>query len=656
MRQIDIPAKVLGGSLDTAVPEAYWPYDDGQGDAFWSGGSSPRPYQWRVTISVEEQMHSSHKTRKPYRYTGMDVKVGDYVSNIDGTVFKIVGIEKKTDASVICIIEDELRYNTFRSPSGDGSSVLIYPISVLIFETNSYGNPVIDTIPSSGVNTTFMPHVVSRFNNLELSSNIILNKLNHGFEVGDLVSADPLTNSFVKTSADYPFLIGRVSNTDLGPNAFMVAPIQKVESTLDYLEGEVGQILYASMDGSGKLSTEGTIPYMMKLRDYTSSTVTGNVASPSTSPTSVIKINGVEVTIGGAGQTADIVDAINNTIEDHGISADTTQAATRVSTIWSQCMNGEPAWFLGSQPMTATINGVLVTFTTTTAGQALYGDNYGLEEDMVVDINAANIPNVVASNSGGYLHLTNTAGGEIVIVNGTPDGAGGNFAGPMSTSGVPLNTPASTEAYIRLTAPDARAIALLDVVGTPVDDCGLFSVENGVKAAGIVIEQGIRQAQTYYVTTIAHRDQLSVTVGDKAFVADKGNGEWGLYIYTGSVWVKISDADSAATDSNTVQVTARASDLESLSGVIHTVSGNSRVTSVVVSVEEEFDVPAYVIVGDAQNGSRLMAESQNDLMQSGDYQTNPSHVYVGEDDVEILFQVVAPEATVGIVTISITYA
>lgn len=658
MRYIDIPAKVISGNITNLAIEEFWPYNDGQGDRYWEGGSTPRPYRWVATMTVSEQRHSSHKTRKPYAYNGMDVKIGDFIVNMEGVAFKIISVRKKTDSQVVCVIEDELRYNTFRSGDGAGNGMFSVPTEIIVFETNSSGAPIVDPIPVGGVASSFYPNLSSRFTNLEVSNNFILNKINHGFEIGDLIAADPVNHTFVKSSSEYPYLVGRVSNTDLGPNAFMISPIQKIDDALEFLEGEVGQVLYADETRDGKLSTEGKVPYMMKLRNYSQSTVTGDVPAPTTTVGNAFKINGATVTVSGTGSTEDIINAINGSAESHGILADTTAASTRVTGAAASTALGEPAWYFTGTPMTATINGSLVEFTTTDEGMRQYGDTYGLAQDMVVDINAANIPNITATYVNGNVTLTNSTGGAIEIVNVVNDGLGNGFAGPSSASGIPLSTPASTESYIRLTAPDARAIWLNNVSGDVIGDCGLFSVENGIKAAGILIEQGIASTGTKYVATIAHRDALNAIIGEKAFVADKGNGEWGLYLYagTGNGWIKIADADSAATDSNTVQVTCDVTDPESLSGVIHTVSGNSRVTSVVVSVEEEFDVPAYVIVGDAQNGSRLMAESQNDLMHSGDYQTNPSHVYVGEDDVDILFQVVAPEATVGIVTISITYA
>ena len=51
------------------------------------------------------------------------------------------------------------------------------------------------------------------------------------------------------------------------------------------------------------------------------------------------------------------------------------------------------------------------------------------------------------------------------------------------------------------------------------------------------------------------RDSLSSQAGDQAYVTNKGDGEWGLYLYTGSAWVQVSDADSANVDAATLTTT-----------------------------------------------------------------------------------------------------
>ena len=42
---------------------------------------------------------------------------------------------------------------------------------------------------------------------------------------------------------------------------------------------------------------------------------------------------------------------------------------------------------------------------------------------------------------------------------------------------------------------------------------------------------------------------------DQAYVTNKGDGEWGLYLYTGSSWVEVSNQDSATVDAKTLTTT-----------------------------------------------------------------------------------------------------
>ena len=273
---------------------------------------------------------------------------------------------------------------------------------------------------------------------------------------------------------------------------------------------------------------------------------------------------------------------------------------------------------------------------------------------MVIDINAANIPNIVASSLSNDLIIKNTSGGSITIVNGNGDAIGKGFAGADSISGLALSTSASSSYYVRLRAIDARAINLYDTNGTATSDFGLVSAENGIKAAALYIEQGIRQAATYVVASISARDALNATFGDQAYVQDHGNGEWGFYIYTlDNTWIKLADQDSSQTDAQSIEVTITPS--SSSSELIHTISNNRRVTFVTVSVTEPFNAAATVSVGDDSSNSRLMTIDQNDLTVSGDYSTTPSYVYEFGTDVPIKLYFNSNGATIGAATVAITY-
>ena len=653
MRNIDLPAKVIEGEVAVASGLGAWPYNGGDGDPFWEGGSNPVDYRWRIVLNITPQSHSSYRTRQPKIFNGYDIKIGDYVADRDtGVCVKIVSIEAKTETSVTCIVEDFLRYNTFRFYGGTGYGLFTIPAQVVVFSLNEESLPVVDPIPPSGVGSAFFPNVMSRFQNIEQNANFLLSKTNHDFEVDDLISVDPNTNTFVKTSSSYPFIVGTVSVSNIGPNEFMVNTIQKVLDNLSFLIGEVGDVLYAHPTIPGELSTTGQHPVMIKLRENTQSFVAGSVKNPSTQPGSTFRINGHAITL-LEGTSEEFVNLVNESTPIHGVVASAVSESSIAETVPADCVNGEPAFL--SNEASATINGVLVNFTTTEEGMKTYAAAYVLEQDMAADINAANIQGIVAYAEKNKLIIKNTTGGDITIVNMTTDNSGNQFAGPASASGLPTYTAAVSGQRINLTAVDARAIDLFDDNSTATADFGLYSVENGQKAAALYIEQGIRQAATYVVATITARDAINAMFGDQCFVQDKGNGEWGHYIRTlDNIWVKVADKDSAETDAQTVEV--EIDHTTDITDVIYTVSGGSRVTFVTVTVTEQFNgLNPLISVGDTDDANRLMTNNQNDLKSLGTYSTTPSYIYSGSSDVDITFTFDAANSTTGKAVIAISY-
>jgi hypothetical protein len=657
MRYIDVPAKVIECVVSSQTGLGAWPYDDGTGDPYWTGGSTPRDYQWRITMSVTPQTHSSPKTRQPKIFDGMDISVGDYIADREeGVALKIISIDSKTSTSVTCVVEDFLRYNTYRFVGGTGVGIFSVPNTCFVFSLNEQSLPVVDPIPSSGAGSNFYANLMSRFQNIEETENFLLDKVAHGFVVDDLISADPATNSFEKTDSAHPYVVGSVSYVATGPDQFMINPIQKINNYPDLI-GDVGDIIYADPNNPGQYALNGVVPILIKLRNSTPSQSVGQIAGGTSASGSIFNVNEVACTL--VGTTAlDCANAINLTTSQHGIVASMQAASSFAQSDVGQWVYGEPALMTPTAGpyANATINGVNVIFSTNTNGLSQYSAEYSLEEDMAIDINAANIPNIVATTDSNKLIITNTQGGSITIVNGNADISGNYFAGSMSGSGVPLFTAASSNQYIKLVAPDARAISLSDISGSAVYDFGLVSVENGVKAAGLYIEQGIRQAATYVVPNIPARDGLTALFGDQCYVQDAGNGEWAFYIYTlDSEWIQLVNKDASDTDAKTIEI--EVDHTSAVSGAIHTISDGSRVSFVTVTVTEAFDDPAATItVGDTGNQSRLMSDYQNDITALGDYSTTPSYVYNFGSDTTVSFYLATGNSTTGHATISITYS
>ena len=156
------PAKVLQISFTSATGYKNWTHNDGEGDPWWSGGGSAKPYQYTITFTVTEYAHGSHKTRETRKYNGMDVSVGDWIAGSqDGKCLQIVSVTSKSATSVTCVAEDVDRYNAFRSSSG--SPIFAVPGTGVLFSLNGEGRPMIDPLPASLVSTDFYPNIVSRF-------------------------------------------------------------------------------------------------------------------------------------------------------------------------------------------------------------------------------------------------------------------------------------------------------------------------------------------------------------------------------------------------------------------------------------------------------------------------------------------------------------
>ena len=493
----DSPARVLECFVVNQIGLEAWPFQDGDNDPFWKFGTTPRDYQWRVEIEVQPQHHSSYRTRVPRLFNGMDVRVGDYIANTaDGMAVKIVCVEAKTDSLVTCIVEDEFRYNMFRDPSGMGNGLMTVPSRAIIFSLNDKGLPLVDPLPAAVVESQFYPNLMSRFQTAEIDTHFLVNAHDHGFTEGQVLSTSAVDNGFVLTDDTHPIMVGRVTNVP-SQDAFFVSMSQNVLDNLDYLPGDVGDIIYADADAPSGLTTAANLtPVMVKLRNNSASVATGTIPASLVTNGSGIAINGETVIVSGIDRIA-LVDSINGYTAQTGITASIVALPTFSRTLASNLhpMFGEALLDLTVISPVASFNGISVTFTTTDDGMSRYGMAYSTPTDMAQDINHALSGALVATVEGGSLKVTNPTGAAITILNISSDSQNHNFAGPGSASGLQTNIAANPSNLVRLTAPDARAIDIADISGSTLADYGLVSVENGTKAAAIFVDAGSYAAE-----------------------------------------------------------------------------------------------------------------------------------------------------------------
>ena len=647
---INKPAKVLSLSVSSITGSAQWSENDGVGDKWWSGGSNPKYYQWEVQATVTAQAHGSHLTRKDFEYNGLDIQVGDWVAGATtGTCCKIVSISAKTSSSVTMVVEDWLRYNTFRSSIGSG---IFGTGPAVVFQINENGHPMLDPVPTSITSNDFYLNINSRFQYLNPQMHYVLDKTAHGFVTGDVISCG--SSGFAKTnSSTTSKVIGTVTNT-VGANQFMLRPNTRIVDFLPEIPGSVGDFIYVNTASPGALTTSsssGKIQFL-KIADPIASSVTGSVVNPTVTLGHVIEINETAVTLTSTTLAQTILD-INALTSTHGVTASTAPTPTTATTGAQSLVYG----LVGVYPGGAiTINGTAVTFSTTTAGQATYGVAVGIAQDIADDVNAAGVTNITASVSGSNVVLTESTGGSITIVNTVNDGAGNPVAGPNSGTGWNLSTSASTGSSIKLTRTDGGEILLDQTTGTPLNDLGIFSVHNGRPPLAVVVEQGIRTSGgTTVVANNFALNALSAQTGDTAYVIDSGNGEWKFMIYNGTSWIQLSDEDSSNVDAKTITATVTQAGGTG-NTTVGTVSNNSRVTLVSVEVTQAFDdANATLTVGDASDNDRLVANDDIDLTSIGTYAVQPAYQYSTGSDSDIVAYLNIGSSTTGSAKVLVSY-
>ena len=659
------PAKVLQLSFTAATSYKNWEHNDGEGDPWWSGGGSAKPYQYTLTFTVTEYSHGSHKTREARKYNGMDVSVGDWVAGSqDGKCLQIVSITSKSSTSVTCIAEDIDRYNVFRSSTG--SPIFSVPGTGVLFTLNAQGKPMIDPLPASVVSSDFYPNIVSRFEYINPQEHFTFEKTSHGFAKGDVIVVSS-SGTYEKANAStISRTIGVVSYTGPGPNRFKVKPQNQIVDFNPALPGSQGSFIYADTDGDLTTTDTGKVIFL-KIKDAVSSIATGNVAGGTTTLNNVLEINGQNVTLSTGTSIANAVTSINSTANT-SVTASEAAVPTTATSDTSDYSYGILGGYI---PFSANIDtgagNVTINVSTSPSGNAQYGAGIANGTDIKDAIDGGSIANLTTELLGdGRLSLSDANGNAINIYNVTGDAQGNVvFGGNNSVTGLPLTTAASTGKYLRLTRTDGGPIDLEDKTGTPIADFGLTSVHNGQFPLGLYIEHGLKSSGTTIVANISARDALSSQAGDMAYVTDTGDGEWGMYVYDGSAWVEIGNQDSAATDAQTLTF-----DLSTpgggFGGVETTTLGNISPGARIVDISVEITTPysnytgstaPTIDIGDTTDIDAYMQGDDSDLSANGTYTVNPNYVYPASQNTELTLRakVSHRSATLGAGKITVTY-
>jgi hypothetical protein len=657
--KLNIPNKVLPVSVSSIAGESYWDYANGPGDIWYSGSLSKQFYRWEVTFSVTPINHGSHLTRDDFVYNGLDIVVGDWIASAtSGTCCKIISINSKTPNTVTCIVEDWLRYNTFKNPTGAG---IFDGGAAVVFSLNENGLPMLDPIPNT-VSADFYSTVMSRFQYLNPLLNYVLEQPNHNFEKGDVVAVTNDGYSVANTDT-MAKMIGVVIEPGPGPNYFMVSPNNRFIDFDPSIPGEQGDYIYVDVDGDLTTNDTGKIAFL-KVQNAIPTVLNGTVNDPSVPSGHIIKINGEPITFTGSGNIAlsTIVSQINAKTSNHSVVASSFVTPT---TIVSNSAGTAYGLTGGYAPFSAYINSgsgnTLVNFTTTGSQYT----NVATPEDMAADINSANIANLTASATATVLTLTEQNGNAVNIFNGNADTNSNFFVGTGNISGLAASTSAATTSRLRLTRSDGGEVLIFESTEFFRVNTGVASGHNGLLPIAMNVEQGLRTGTVTVVPNIAGRDTLVARVGDQAYVLDAGNGEWGLYLYDGTSWVQLGNQDSSTVDAKTMTTTFTMPTVgfgNSTTNVLGNISPGRKIVSVSMEIDTAFsgysgNILPHIEVGTISQPAQFVGSSANDLTDTTEFYVNPEYVYPASNsqDLQIRVRCNHYQSTSGNVTVKLTY-
>ena len=657
---LNVPNKVLGTSISAVSGNAYWPHANGSNDPWYSGSGTKKYYRWEITFSVTAQTHGSHLTRDDFAFNGLDIVVGDWIAMANsGLCWKIHSISAKTANSVTCIVEDWLRYNTFRASTGNGAPT---SGSAVVFSLNEKGVPMLDPLPTTAA-AQFYPTVASRFEYLNPQQNYVLEQTSHGLSKGDIVAVS--SAGFTKANtATMAKMIGVVTEAGPGPNQFMIMPNNQIIDFDPSIPGSQGDYIYVSSTGEFTTSDTGKIAFL-KIQDAIPTVLTGNVDGPEIPDSHTISLNGQSIAFNGSGSNlnvSQVATQINSHTSNTSVVANTTPTPTTITSDGPNTIYGLVG---GYTPFSAYIDSgsgnTLVNFTTNGSQYA----GVSTPEDMKTDIDAAGIGNLTVTATATVLTLTESNGNAINIYNGNADTGGYNYVGGSNTSGLPATTSATGTERLKLTRSDGGPIDIYEGTENFRVNTGIASGHTGMFPLALNIEQGIRTGGTTLVADVSSRDALSSQAGDQAYVTNKGDGEWGLYLYTGSAWVKVSDQDSANVDAKTLTTTftmPAGGFGTSTTQNIGNISPGRKIISVYVDVDTAFssysgNVLPNVEVGTLGDPDIYCDSPSNDLTTLGSYVCTPDFVYPSTEtqDQTIRVRCNHYQASNGNVTVKLTY-
>jgi hypothetical protein len=648
-----LPSKVITGYGQTIVGLESWLYDDGFGDQWWQGVIGA-PVRWILTADVFSAAHSSHLTRVPNTYTGLDITPGMWVFSVtEPRAVRIVSIISLSDTSIQCIVEDVDRYNTFADASQTGTGAFASNNNLVFFELGDDGLPVLNPLPV-GIDLTITSQIESRFRVFNPTVENRFFQLNHGFAEGQVVRIDNVTGKFVNATSDDIYIAGTVLAVGPGPHYFYLSPSTKIIDDLEPgLPGVAGDLLGIDpVTGDRAVITGGNNALYIKMTNAVKAFTVGSIDTPVTYPGNIIKLNNHVIPFVGdtTVDASSIISAINSTTANHGVTASMGSPSTIVS--------GTVAYPTSTPTtnMQFTINGVstivsLPSISFGTSGQVGWWD-------VIRSVNEQTaIHGVYASfdSNTGFVVFTQSEGLDINFVNVTPTTTSGEDKTVTDMLGVPENNPAAATTRLKLIRADGGAITVTDVSGQFTIDAGIQSAANGSLPLALVVDKTMTATSSGQI--VANLTALNAIAsprsGDQVYVQN-GNttGEWELYVRTGATWTMIANYDSAKTDASTMTV-----DVTKDSAVVSlgNVSSGTRIVNVTVVVTTPFNSQATISVGTASTPDEVITSDNTDLSNIGSYEANTTYIYEGDEDGELFVHLDSAGSSTGAAKVIVSY-
>lgn len=484
-------------------------------------------------------------------YDGIDVKVGDYISDTSGIkTYKITSISNKSGTGFKCVVQD-VGMSIARSRSDRDNT----PQSgnIIIYEVNDNNVPLFASNQTSAISAQGLNNIQSYFSVFEPFQRFTFYPdITGSLSVGDLVT---ITGSISGTTVSpYRLIPAKEDKTILGivsdiygGNNVNVRPYNKIitnfENPQSLTTGEITSIWYLSGSNGGyTTSSEHGNKAFQQLTLAIPATTTGSIDDPEFDETQYnFSINGVEVISQNAGGNTLTLNEITSSINAYSSSTyviagvDQTGGTIEIESGDTAGIGGVDGEYGYSSFTPTSVAAILTTSTTTpfpptvptapgkfaitasgfemlihptaSSGQ-IAGRPAALASDFKLAIDSASAATgadlVTTVVSGDVIKLSNSDGSNIEITQVSPDSFNRNLAGNNSSTALPTGqfTPSTIENFLTLERADGGEILLEGSwLGNTTNSNGVNSV-TGIPPYLLMLENDNDTLSTYYTGSL----------------------------------------------------------------------------------------------------------------------------------------------------------